>query len=182
MKDFLDGKKIRLRAPEPEDLSLLYQWENRTENWLLGETIAPFSKNILQQYLEQAHEDFWASRQLRLMIERKDPEETVGTLDLFDFDPLHQRAGVGILIAERSQRRQGIGLESLRLLIDYARDRLGLHQLYCHIPANNLASQRLFAKAGFCKTGRNLEWVRIGSRWEDVCFFQLILNTSSPDK
>lgn len=37
-------KDIRLRALEPEDLELLYSWENNLSYWVISNTITPFSK------------------------------------------------------------------------------------------------------------------------------------------
>jgi len=43
----LRGENINLRALEPSDLDVLYNWENDTSIWKVSQTIAPFSKNIL---------------------------------------------------------------------------------------------------------------------------------------
>jgi diamine N-acetyltransferase len=52
--DLLSGESISLRALEPEDLELLYQWENDPTVWLLSGTMAPFSRYVLKRYLENA--------------------------------------------------------------------------------------------------------------------------------
>ena len=41
---FLESENICLRAPEPEDLELLYEWENDSSLWIAGNTRAPYSK------------------------------------------------------------------------------------------------------------------------------------------
>lgn len=33
---------IQLRAIEPEDLDVLYRWENNADWWEVGDTLAPF--------------------------------------------------------------------------------------------------------------------------------------------
>ena len=40
----LENETIRLRALEPEDLELLYRWENNPELWSLGNTMSPYSR------------------------------------------------------------------------------------------------------------------------------------------
>ena len=52
MNDILKGEKVRLRAPEPSDLDLIYEWENNTTVWQSGETLVPFSKDTQQKYRE----------------------------------------------------------------------------------------------------------------------------------
>jgi len=41
--------EIILRALEPEDLELLYEWENDMANWLISNTLAPFSRFTLKR-------------------------------------------------------------------------------------------------------------------------------------
>ena len=100
-------EKISLRALEPEDLELLYEWENNDSYWELSNTFSPFSKYTLKRYLENSHKNIYETGQLRLMIDLIDEKKTIGTIDLFDFDPFHKRAGLGILIAPDTYRRKG---------------------------------------------------------------------------
>jgi len=86
----LNGEKIRLRALEPEDLDFLYTTENNTNFWQVSNTLVPFSKFILTQYLENAHQDIYEAKQLRLIIEEIKTSKAVGMIDLFDFNPQHQ--------------------------------------------------------------------------------------------
>ena len=84
---------------------------------------------------------------------------TVGAIDLFDFEPFHQRAGVGILIANKEHREKGMATEALAILIGYAFKTLRLHQLYCSIATNNEPSINLFTKAGFILIGEKKDWL-----------------------
>ena len=47
----LSNDRVRLRALEPEDLELLYRWENDPELWEVGNTLAPYSRYILKEYI-----------------------------------------------------------------------------------------------------------------------------------
>jgi len=171
----LESARLHLRAPEPEDLELLYNWENDTLTWLVSNTLAPFSKFVLRQYLETAHRDIFESKELRLMIDLKSSNTkltTIGTVDLFEFDPLHMRAGIGILIAATENRREGYAYEALQMIDHYAFDILQLHQLYCNIPENNLPSLNLFQKAGYEIVGIKKDWIRSGTEWLDEYLLQ----------
>ena len=92
-------------------------------------------------------------------------------IDLFDFEPHHRRAAVGILIIEE-RRGEGIGRRALCLLHSYAFEFLRLHQLYAHIPAENEASRRLFLGAGYKESGRLKEWLVEGGKYQDVVVVQ----------
>lgn len=167
-------EKIKLRALEPEDLELLYEWENDDSNWIISNTISPFSKYILKRYLENSHKSIYETGQLRLMIDQIPDKVTIGTIDIFDFDPFHKRAGLGILIANESYRRQGYASMSLKCLIKYGFETLQLHQLYCNILENNPESMDLFKKQGFVQTGIKKDWVKTPDEYLDEYIFQLI--------
>ena len=64
----LKGENIYLRALEPQDLDFLYHLENNPEIWEISGTTAPYSKHVLQLYLENAHKDIYEVKQLRLCI------------------------------------------------------------------------------------------------------------------
>lgn len=167
------GNRIFLRALEPADVDLLYGWENDPENWKVSNTISPFSKHILEQYVNSV-DDLFSNRQLRMMICLLDSKEAIGCIDFFDFEPLHKRIGLGVLLAEKDQRGKGLASESLSLMIDYAFNNLEVHQLYCNITESNEASIALFGKHGFQQTGHKKDWIRSEQRWEDELFFQLV--------
>ena len=172
---------VTLRAVEPEDLELLYLWENDRTVWQVSNTLVPFSHYQLKRYIESDPDDIYAHRQLRMMIdccEMGTQLRTVGSIDLFDFDPIHQRAGLGILIASPENRRQGYAYEAILQMMDYCRKVLFLHQLYCNISESNTASIQLFKKAGFEVTGTKKEWLRTEFGWEDEFLLQLKLHSA----
>ncbi len=168
---------------EPEDLELLYKWENDPANWFVSNNITPWSRYSLKKYLESASMDIHKTGQLRLMIEARNQENgkwiTAGTIDMFDFEPYHSRAGVGILMADTENRKKGFASEALQLFIGYAFDLLHLHQLYCNIAGSNTASLNLFRKHGFENAGIKKEWLKTGTSYEDEYTLQLI-NPASP--
>jgi len=170
----MEYQEIKLRAVEPEDLELLYKWENDIEFWVVSNTITPFSKFTLKRYIETSHKTIYETGQLRLMIEVKATGETIGTVDLFDFDPYHHRAGVGILIALKEHRRKGYATMAMTALIDYCFKVLKLHQLYCNIPASNKPSLDLFRSLGFADIGIKKDWTRHGDVYHNEYFLQLI--------
>lgn len=168
------GKNVSLRAVEPDDLDLLYDLENNPDWWHLSNTVTPYSRFVLEQYILNAHLDIHTTKQLRLMIETQHDEKPVaiGTIDLYDFDPVSLRAGIGILIAPKWQQH-GFAGEALELLIDYGFNTLGLHQLYCGICVDNEPSLKLFRRHGFRITGTREQWVRNKAKFIDEHFLQL---------
>jgi len=167
---------VRLRALEPEDVAYLYQWENNPETWKVGNTLLPFSKFTLEQFIQNASLDIFQTRQVRWMIDRVEMQKNipVGTIDLFDFDPLHKRAGIGLLISHPKDRRQQLASKALEILLDYCFHILQLHQVYCNIGEHNKPSIRFFTKYGFKTSGIKKDWKFVNGFWEDELMFQLL--------
>jgi len=170
----LQGESIYLRALEPNDLEFVYAMENDQSIWEVSNTQTPYSRSLVRQYLENANQDIYEAKQLRLAICQDEDFPAIGLIDLFDFDPKNNRAGVGIVIQNKDNRNQNIGSEALALLIKYSFYNLNLHQLYANISVENVASIALFTKFGFEKTGIKKDWILLNGQYQDEAIFQLI--------
>ena len=169
---WLKNDKVNLRAPEPEDLELMFRMENDTELWSAGDTLLPYSRYTLRTYLEQSKQDIFTERQARFVIELNGGE-TVGMIDLANYDPLNSRAEVCVgLLGE--YRGMGIASDALRLLCDYVFRRLHIHQLYAYIGFENDESLRLFEKNGFARAAILNDWLRDENGYTNVVLVQKI--------
>ena len=174
---WLANDNMRLRAPEPEDLELLYKMENDTTLWSVGNATLPYSRHTLRNYIEQTNNDLYAERQARFVIELADGT-AAGMIDLADYSPLDARAEVCIgLLSEH--RGTGTAIEALTLLCEYAFGFLGVNQLYAYIPENHEKSKKLFQKANFLETATLKKWKREGEKFIDISLFQLFKNNYS---
>ena len=174
MDNLLAYGKVILRAIEPDDIDLLYAWENDSSLWQVSNTRVPYSKHLLKQYIDSATRDIWEQKQVRLIIQDQEMVP-VGAVDLFDFDPYHQRASVGILIHKTEDRHKGFAYDALMALENYAVHALGIRQLSANISEENTASINLFEKAGYKVTGIKKQWLRTLSGWKDEWFMQKLL-------
>jgi diamine N-acetyltransferase len=170
----LKGDNIYIRALEPNDLEFIYAVENDQSIWEVSNTQTPYSRFLIRQYLENAHQDIYEAKQLRLAICQDQDFPALGLIDLFDFDPKNNRAGVGIMILNDANRNLKIGSEALELLIRYSFRHLNLHQLYANIGIQNEASKALFTKFGFQCIGVKKDWNLINGRYQDEAIYQLI--------
>jgi diamine N-acetyltransferase len=169
----LENNDIHLRALEPEDLDILYKWENDSKLWHHSSTLAPYSKFALRDYLLNSAQDIFQSRQLRLMIIEKKTGNSIGTIDLYDFEPMYLRAGIGILLDE-NYRNKGFGFQALQLMEEYAFHFLLLKQLYAYVPKSNEVSYKLFRKSGYKENGTLEAWIKTTQGFADVYFMQRI--------
>lgn len=170
----LKGDNVYIRALEPNDLEFIYAIENNESIWEVSNTQTPYSRFLVRQYLENAHQDIYEAKQLRLAICQDQDFPALGLIDLFDFDPKNNRAGVGIVIQGTENRNQNIGSEALELLIRYSFYHLNLHQLYANIGLENEASKALFTKFGFQCIGVKKDWNLINGSYKDEAVYQLI--------
>lgn len=168
----LHGKNSNLRALEPEDLDFLFSTENNESFWEISGTQTPYSKYILQKYIENAHQDIYEAKQYRFVI-CNTQNTPVGMIDLFDFNPQHKRVGVGILILPEYQG-EGFGSEALEMIIDYAFTYLNAHQIFANITADNKSSINLFEKFNFKKIGIKKDWIFADTHYKDEILYQLI--------
>lgn len=168
---WLKENGITLRAPEPEDLELMYAMENDTSMWCAGNATLPYSRYTLRAYLEQSRQDLLSERQARFVIETE--SGPAGMIDLADYDPLNSRAEVCIGILG-CYRGKGIAARALQLLCQYATGRLHLHQLYAYIPTWNSDSIRVFEKAGFTEHSTLKDWIRSEEGYSDAILMQKV--------
>jgi diamine N-acetyltransferase len=169
----LTTTNICLRALEPEDLDLLYSWENDASEWHAGDTLSPYSRYELRRHIDSSRRSIFEENQLRLMIEQSEPHRSAGLVDLYAFDPHHRKAAVGITI-DKACRRQGLATLALELICRYAFEVLLLHQLYGYIAAGNDVSLRLFDRCGFSPSGTLADWIARPDGYEDVRIVQRI--------
>lgn len=167
-------ENISLRAPELEDVDFLYKMENDHCLWHLSNTLTPFSRFDFEQFVLLSEKDIFMTKQARFVIVNDKVEKSVvGAVDLFDFEPQHKRAGVGILLVAE-ERKKGVAGIAIDLIIEYAFGVLGLHQLYCNIEVTNTDSFKLFEKKGFKLAGIKKEWNLRNGVWVDEHLLQLI--------
>lgn len=155
---FIKNDTITLRCAEPEDAERIFLWENDRDIWRVSGTHVPFTRFQIEQFL-LSNNDLFSMKQLRLMIDLNATGESIGCIDIFDYDGINQRAGLGILI-DQKHRQQGWAKAALCLCVDYLFHDLMLHQVYCSIDETNDESQRLFTSQGFTLCGKRKDWIK----------------------
>ena len=170
---------VTLRPIEPEDIDFLYNLENDMTLWEVSETQKPFSRDVLRKYLENAHLDIYQTRQVRFMI--LSDNQSVGCIDLYDFDPKNKRVTIGIVVLE-AFRGKHIASKALNLIYEYAFSYLDVHQLIAYIPEDNTPSINLFKKEDFRCFGVLKDWLFFKGDFKNVLLYhffkeQFIINS-----
>ena len=167
---FISDGNISIKIAEPEDAAQIYRWENDRSLWRVSETISPTSYFQVEQFL-LGNSDLLTNRQQRLMVCLKGADQPIGSIDLFDYDPINSRIGIGILI-ENEYRGKGLATVALQLCLEYLFKNLMVHQVHCIVDESNAESQHLFGKLGFTEGGRRKDWIKTPEGYLDVIFYQ----------
>lgn len=170
----LRGDNVFLRVVDKTDDTTLFFWENDTENWKISNTEIPYSLHSIHQLIEQQN-DLRVSGQLRFMICENTSSNPIGNIDLYDVNFKHGYATVGILIADKTKRKQGLAKESLTILIEYCKQILELRNLQCFIHEDNTDSVSLFENVGFRHVGTLKKWLKFSGHIYDLHHYQLAL-------
>ena len=102
-------------------------------------------------------------------IYQLEPFRAIGTTDLFSIDHCYGIAQFDMLIGEQDARRRGFGTEVVKLMLDYAFNALGLHNVMLTVSEYNLAGRKAYERAGFKEFGRRREADAIGGRrWDEI--------------
>ena len=164
---------VTLRALEPDDLDFLFDAENDTDLWKYSNRFQPYSKSLLNNYITNANKDLLETRQIKYTITDKE-RNVIGFIDLFDFEPLHHRAAIGLIISAPNRGR-GYANAALELIETYAKERLQLHQLYAHIAVENQFSIQLFESQNFLLVGKKKDWNFYEGHFHDELIYQKIV-------
>ena len=167
-------ESIFLRALEPRDLDVLFEIENENEFWKYSNRTEPFSKNVLRNYIEQQHQDIFEVKQKRFVLSDAN-SNVLGFVDLFDFEPIHRRVGVGIIV-HQTKRGLGLGKKGLMLLDLHCKTHLNIHCLYANIAAENKTSLRIFEHCGYEKVGIKKAWNFYQGAFHDEFLYQKLFD------
>ena len=166
----LTGELCTLRQAAIGDVATIVEWENNTDHWLVSNTKSSYSKEEVKHFIEHEN-DIFINQQMRLMI-INGSNESVGCIDLYDFDVNNKRVGIGILI-DPAFRGKGFGIEALTILCRFCFDHLDVRSIYTDVLVNNFSSIRLFESAGFQLNGTKKGWLWDGAEFIDQHFYQL---------
>lgn len=167
-------ENIKLRALEPEDIDILFSVENDSSLWKYSNRNEPYSKYTLKKYIKIQNQDISESRQKRFVLSNNE-KNVLGFIDLFDFEPYHRRAGIGLVILS-NYRNKGLGYKGLQLLENHSKLYYNLHLLYANVASENKLSNLLFKKMKYNLVGVKKKWNYYNNSFHDECLYQKILD------
>ena len=149
----LIGERIMLREYRAEDIRAIRSWVNdgqttrylSTRFWPAQTSVD--SEEYLSRMLQSSHNAY------NFVIADASDERYIGQLDMFRVDWRLRLGELGMVIADRAQRGQGIGREALGLMQQFAFRTLGLERLELEVHMDNAAALACYRRAGFTLEG-----------------------------
>ncbi len=152
----LEGKSIRLRDWELDDLARYRAWNDGHYPWMdfngpyfPKKTLATIDATI-EQTREQIIGQNWPSPRTRLVIAEKNSNQFIGSVSWYWQSEATNWKSIGIAIYDDHYWSKGIGYEALRLWIDYLfQQDESLVRLDLRTWSGNKGMIRLAEKLGF---------------------------------
>ncbi|HEY8753776.1 MAG TPA: GNAT family protein [Arthrobacter sp.] len=86
-----------------------------------------------------------------------------------------QSAGLGYWVDSKYAGR-GLASAAVQVVVETARDELGLHRIEASTLLHNVGSQRVLLKAGFQQIGMAPRYLQIAGKWQDHTLYQKVLH------
>jgi RimJ/RimL family protein N-acetyltransferase len=159
----LEGKNVKLRIMEKEDLPLISEWFNDPEYGGEYEPLEQITMKELEKWYDgpRPNEEWF--------IVEKDKCK-IGHI-------FHIASGQGFEIGYRlipSERNKGYGTETVKMFVDYLFLSKNTVRIQAKANPRNVASQRVLEKAGFTREGIIRKDVFIRGQWQDGVLYSIL--------
>ena len=160
------GKRIRLRAIEPEDLALMVKWRNDPKVYQYFYEHEPLSLHMqkawFENFLRKTDEKTW-------IIEVIETGEHIGMVGITSIDWRNRRAEYGrLLIYPEKYHKGGYGAETEALVLRYVFDHMNMNRFECEVFVSNENVIGLHKASGFKIEGILRQYVFKNGHYQDV--------------
>lgn len=163
------GEKIKLRAIEAEDNTILLEMMNGPDiEHMIGGYSWPGSMADQMKWFSKLENN---SSTLRCIIATNENNKAIGTLILNEIDMKNGTGHIHIKISNSSERGKGYGTDVINTVVKYAFSELRLNCIFANILSYNNASIRLFEKCGFKQDGLLRSRVFKQGKYIDLCYY-----------
>jgi RimJ/RimL family protein N-acetyltransferase len=162
------GERIRLRAPEREDVKKFHEWINDPEVTFGLSLYLPMSMRYEEAWFENVGKRPPDEKPLAIEVRAGDGWRLIGNSGIFEIDHVAHSAEIGIMIGDKSMWNQGLGAETVGLLLRHGFETLNLNRIFLRVYADNPRAIHSYQKAGFIHEGTLREAVFKRGKFEGV--------------
>lgn len=170
------SQAIELFVLEPDDVSEAYvAWLNDPAvNRYLESRFSAHSIDSTRQFVA----DCLASPSTVLFGIKWIGGAHIGNIKIGPMDRHHGLGEIGILIGDKHAWGKGVASAAIQMLVNIARDELGLRKLTAGCYASNRGSQKAFLKAGFYIAGERKAHFLLDNEPEPLVLMDCLLTNS----
>ena len=172
---YYNGKLIRLRPPEAEDVPLFVRWLSNPD----------LRYYVTVRYISEALERRWfeglvsstgdaAPDRLHFVIETLEGVQPIGVIGLDGINWRDRNAEFGIIIGDPDFWGKGFGSDALLAILNVGFCWFNLHRIFLHVVAENVRAIRAYEKCGFKHEGRLRDAVFIDGAYHDVLLMSVL--------
>jgi RimJ/RimL family protein N-acetyltransferase len=172
MTSIFEGSLMRLRAREPEDAPLLYQWFNDPE---VTEHLAmryPLSMKTEREFIERVSSPGYAHASFA--VETLADRRLIGGVGLLNASPESRCASLGIAIGDKTCWDGGYGTDTMRAVCRFGFEMMNLHRIELEVYADNERARHVYEKVGFVLEGCRRQALYKYGRYGDVLIMSLL--------
>lgn len=172
---YYNGKMIRLRPPEADDVPLFVRWLSNPELRYYV-TIRYTSEALERQWFEGlvSAAGVAAPDRLHFVIETLEGAQPIGLVGLYGINWRDRSAEFFIIVGEPDFWGKGFGSDALRAILDVGFRWFNLHRIFLYVVAENTRAIRAYEKCGFQHEGRLREAVFIDGAYHDLLLMSIL--------
>ena len=168
----LVGEGVELKRHRRENYPLYASWYGDEEVWRLTSWAAGPMRQAAVERLFKDRE--LSSVDDSFAIHRAGKEEPVGIIGLMNVSEANASADLSIIVGSTEDRDQGVGTESIRLLLEYAFEELGLNRVGLSVFDFNEPAISAYEKIGFAHEGRLRKAIRREDGFYDAMLMSVL--------
>jgi RimJ/RimL family protein N-acetyltransferase len=169
---FITGKIVTLQGLEIEDLNYLKKWlcNSQVTNFLEQGIFPPSIEQLSKQYETESEKN------ISFMVFLKNQNTPIGWGGLYEINWIKRSAELRFFIGDPKHWNLTSALESFKLLLEYAFNKLNLHKISAGANIENKNSWKIIERVGFVKEGTIRDTVYKNGRYYDAYFYSILRN------
>lgn len=145
---FLEGGHIYLRPFMKEDLDFFAKWYNDAETRAKIGEVMPTSHSEIDEIINRKGDD-----RVWFAIVLKEDNKIIGETGLLRMFPAWRTTDLSIIIPDKENQRNGYGMETITLMLDYAFGHLNYNRISIGVVGFNTQAVEFYKKVGFKQEG-----------------------------
>lgn len=170
----LSSDNISLVVPEKEDAIIWYKGINNLETQaFLDQFWNILHKETEEEYYESLRKNK-TTKTFSIFV--NETEKVIWNISLMSIDNISRNAEMWVMICDTDEQNKGYGTESIKLLLKYTFEFLGLHKVSLKYIDFNKRAKNIYEKIWFKEVGRKKEERYIYWKYNDIVLMEIMKN------